>query len=218
MSEVAKLDIAQGRDPAPLRPTPARAGLDQQWITPVCLCSCLVERVLPTLDSTSPIWEGAAGNGAIVDAVRATGREVIATDIAPRRADIGQLDFLKDPPPTEAIGGILATNPPFARSGLGDLFLARAMALLEAGDLSAVVFLQRGDASSTDGRAELFNRSAAEYRCNWRARWIQGTTQGPRWWFAWHVWRSDHVGPPATFRIRRRELVTADPRRVMRRV
>jgi hypothetical protein len=201
-----ELDIAQGRDPAALRPTPNRTGLDE-WTTPADLCACLVECVLASFDPALPIWECAAGDGAIVDALRMAQRRVWATDIAPRREDIGRLDFLTQAPPQEIRGGILVTNPPFARSGLGDRFLRRGLELLDDGILLAVIFLQRGDASSTDGRAEIFNRSAVEFRANWRPRWIPGTTEGPRWWFAWHVWHAEHRGPPVTLRLRKHEFV-----------
>jgi hypothetical protein len=56
---MSSLDIMRGRDPAALRPTPNRGGLDQ-WMTPPCLIAALVERVLPTLDPTLPVYAPAA--------------------------------------------------------------------------------------------------------------------------------------------------------------
>jgi hypothetical protein len=208
MSDTSNLDLERGRDPAALRPTPARAGLDNEWITPPDLIAALVERVLPALDGIGclPIWECSAGNGVIVDALRMAQRRVYASDIAPLRDDITRHDFLNDEPPLEVLGGILCTNPPFARSGLGDHFLHRGLELLDRGDLSAVVFLQRGGADATDARAEIFNRATAQFLRCWRPRWIPGTTEGARWWFSWFVWHADNAGPPITIRVRKGEV------------
>ena len=63
----------------------------------------LTEKVLPTLPA-GPFWECAAGDGYLADAIAATGREVIASDIAPQRRGITRLDFLNDPPPNATRG------------------------------------------------------------------------------------------------------------------
>jgi hypothetical protein len=90
----------------------------------------LTRHVLPLLPK-GPIWEPAAGNGALVDALVRAGRHVVATDIDPQRHDIARLDFLNDELPPATRGAILATNPPFR---LTDRFLERALGLLDAGD------------------------------------------------------------------------------------
>jgi hypothetical protein len=105
-------------------------------------------------------------------------------------------------------GAILATNPPFGRSGLLDPFIERTMSLLDSGHLSAAVLLQRVDATGTDGRADVFTRAVAEFTCCWRVRWIPGTTGQPRWWFAWFVWLPGRAVPPVNTRIRKSELHT----------
>jgi hypothetical protein len=89
----------------------------------------LTRHVLPLLPK-GPIWEPAAGNGALVDALVRAGRHVVATDIDPQRHDIARLDFLNDELPPATRGAILATNPPFR---LTDRF-ERALGLLDAGD------------------------------------------------------------------------------------
>jgi hypothetical protein len=127
------------------------------------------------------------------------------SDINPQRSDIKRLDFLKDHSPYWARNSVMVTNPPFAGSGLGDQFIARAVALVNEGFLQGAILLQRGGADSTAGRADLFNRAAAEYRCNWRPRWIPGTKEGP-WWFGWFMWRAGVAGPPVTVRITRKSL------------
>lgn len=186
-------------DPAARRPTPKREDLDF-WPTPVELRQALISSVLPILPRAL-IWECAAGDGVLEDDLRAAGYEVFASDIDPQRRGIVRLDFLHDDPPAVTKGSILGTNPPFGKSGLLDPFLARMMALLDAGWLSAAVLLFRADAAATMGRRDILNRAAAEWTCCWRQRWIPGTTGQPRWWFHWFVWVPDHPGPPINRRL-----------------
>jgi hypothetical protein len=188
-------------DPNARRPTPHRCDLDF-WPTPVCLRTALVQFVLQHLP-TGPIWEPAAGDGALVDALLAAGREVIASDIAPQRPRIAALDFLTGKPPPETEGAILITTSPFGI--IGDRFLHRALQLLDAGHLTAVVLLQRADHGGTDGRAEIFNQASHEFTCNWRPRWITGSQGNGRWFFSWLVWLAGS-GPPTHQRIRRSDL------------
>jgi hypothetical protein len=89
--------------------------------------------VLPVFGPALPVWECAAGDGGLADAIAAAGYEVIMSDVNPQRPGILRLDFLKDPPPNSACGGVAVTNPPFAGSGLGDQFIARAVALVDSG-------------------------------------------------------------------------------------
>jgi hypothetical protein len=186
------------------RPQPRREDVDF-WPTPPDLTAALIREVLPLLPA-SPIWEPAAGDGALVDALTVAGRTVIASDIQRQRPGFLCVDFLKDQPPAGTRGAVAITNPPFGGSGLGDPFLARTLALIDSGWLAGAVLLQRADAGGTDGRAEIFNRAAAEITCCWRPRWIPGTTGNGRWWFSWFVWLPDHSGPPVTHRIRRRQI------------
>jgi hypothetical protein len=138
------------------RPTPRRTYLDF-WPTPVCLRTALARIVLPYLPP-GPIWEPAAGDGALVDALTAAGRKVIAGDIDPQRRGFLPRDFLTAEPPPGIHGGTLITNPPFG--DLGDQFLRRTLALLDTGEIAAAVLLQRADAGGTDGRTSAFNRAA----------------------------------------------------------
>ena len=187
-------------DRAARRPAQHRDDIDL-WPTPPCLIAALVEHVLPRRPGL--IWECAAGDGHLVDALRRDGRVVIASDIVRQRDGFLQLDFINDPPPGRTRGALLVTNPPYAGSGLGDPFLARTMALLDSGWLSGAVLLQRADAGGTKGHAELFNRAVGEYTCCWRPVWIPGSPGGGRWWFSWFVWLAGHSGPPVNTRITR---------------
>jgi hypothetical protein len=132
--ERLRRELKAYRDPAAKRPTPKRAGLDF-WPTPPDVAAVLVQRVLPVFGSGVRIWECAAGDGRLGDAMTAAGYDVVMTDANPQRPDIKQLDFLKDPPPNSAVGSVAITNPPFAGSGLGDAFIARALELIDSGFL-----------------------------------------------------------------------------------
>jgi hypothetical protein len=200
-------------DPAARRPSPRRDDVDL-WPTPSCLTAALIGKVLPTLPSDGIIWECAAGDGHLVDALRLAGREVIASDIIRQRDGFLQLDFVNDPPPSRTRGAIAVTNPPYAGSGLGELFLARTMELLDSGWLRAAVLLQRADSGGTKGHAVLFNRAAAEWTCCWRPVWIPGSPGGARWWFSWFVWLAGAAGPPVNTRITRPEVTGTTRQRV----
>jgi hypothetical protein len=182
------------------RPTPRREDLDF-WPTPPCLAHALAEHVLPHLPPDVSIWESAAGDGVLIDALVSSGRRIIATDVNPQRQDIRCLDFLHDEPPVEAHGAAIVTNPPFGT--LGDKFRARALELLDAGTVGAVALLQRVDAGGAKSRAADFNRAAFEFTCVWRPIWLPGTKVGGRWWFQWFIWLEGVTGPPVNIRLTR---------------
>ena len=69
-------------DPASLRPQP-KPDPCALWPTPPCLTWALITHVLPRLPQ-GPIWECAAGDGRLADAMRGAGRVVHASDIVPR--------------------------------------------------------------------------------------------------------------------------------------
>jgi hypothetical protein len=73
----------RNRDPSARRPTPRRSDLDF-WPTPPCLTAALIEVVLPLLP-LGPIWEFAAGDGTLADALIAAGRQVFASDVERQR-------------------------------------------------------------------------------------------------------------------------------------
>ena len=64
---------------AALRPQPKRDGPDR-WPTPDYLTAALVTHILPSLPR-APVWEPAAGDGALVRAIEATGYRIFAGDI-----------------------------------------------------------------------------------------------------------------------------------------
>lgn len=82
-----------------------------KWATRA-LCHHLGERL------RGPVWECCAGAGAIVDVVAQHPgvSQVWATDVAPRRDDVEQLDFLSA---RSVYGGWIVSNPPYVtRTGL----------------------------------------------------------------------------------------------------
>jgi hypothetical protein len=193
------------RDPSARRPQPKRTDKDF-WPTPPELQVALIRHVLPLLPE-GPIWEPAAGDGVLADALIQTGREVIQSDIDPqRRRGILHCDFIKDEPPPGTRGSILITNPPF---NIMDAFTERALALLDAGHLKAVVLLYRADKANTQERIEVFNRASHELTITARTKWVPGNggeERSPRWWFTWITWLADKDGPPVHRRINRADL------------
>jgi hypothetical protein len=191
-------------DPTARRPTPKRADKDF-WPTPPELRIALVRYVLPLLPA-GPVWENAAGDGVLAEALQQAGREVIRSDIDPQRPGILQLDFLKDVPPPATRGAILITNPPF---NIADAFRERALQLLDGGHLQAVVLLHRADKANTQERTADFNRAVHELTVTARTRWIPGSggsEKSPRWWFVWITWLAGREGPPVNRRINRADL------------
>jgi hypothetical protein len=191
------------RTDAALRPQPRRSGPDS-WATPACLLRTLVEDLLPQLPP-GRVWEPAAGAGGIATALRAAGSEVIATDAyaddpAERR------NFLTNPAPCRGLAAIVS-NPPFHAL---DPFVARGLALLDAGATASVVWLFRWDHLTAAGRTPALNRASEIRLCTWRPRWIADSTTSPRWSFCWITWRADHAGPPVHARSSRTNRGDAD--------
>jgi hypothetical protein len=191
------------RDPA-LRAMPERDDNDF-WPTPPDLIATFIQYVLPGLPPDATIWEMAAGNGVLADAIAQCGRQVVMSNVDSRRPDIVQHDFINEPPEW-ARGSIGVTNPPFPGSKNGKPFFWRALELVDNGFLAGLVLLQRAGTDATDARAEAFDRTVSECRCCWRPRWIEGSKEGPRWWFSWFVWRPGWNAPPTVQRIRKRSL------------
>ena len=174
------------RTDAALRPQPRREGPDL-WGTPATLIDALVGDVLPQLSATGRIWEPACGDGRLAERLRTAGRSVVATDYP-------ALDFLQDPPPPGEVFAAIATNPPFNAL---DQFIRRGLRLLDGGVTRSLTLLLRLDHLPAQRRVGPISRAAEIRLCAWRPRWIEGSTTGPRWSFAWITWKADHQGPPS---------------------
>jgi hypothetical protein len=190
------------RDPSARLPTPKRRDKDF-WPTAPELRIALIRYVLPLLPE-GPIWEPAAGDGVLADALIEAGRDVILSDIDPQRRDIRRIDFLTDDPPPATRGSSAITNPPFNTC---DAFCDRMLELLDAGHLRAVVLLYRGDKANTEGRIKAINRACHELTCTPRTIWIPGSNGSPRWWSTWITWLPGKEGPPVNRRINRADLL-----------
>jgi hypothetical protein len=189
------MSAVPSRDPASLRPQPRRDGYDL-WATPRCLTDALIKHVMPDLP-TAAIWECAAGDGRLAQALRAAGYTVLASDIEPRAEGIERRDFLSGEPPPSSF--IAATNPPFCAI---DRFLARGLHLLDNGLIAGLVLLVRCDTLTAATRADAFNCAAGVLTCCWRPVWVEGSKGNGRWSNAWVWWLPHHPGPPAAHWLR----------------
>lgn len=87
-----------------------------------------VEWLLKIEPFLGDIWEPACGENAIVDVLRAAGKNVRASDVIVRCDGVEQLDFLSV---SEAVHGVdIVTNPPFK---FAKEFVERALALVDDG-------------------------------------------------------------------------------------
>ena len=181
---------------------PSARGPKDFWPTPPELLVALIRYVRPLLPA-GPIWENAAGDGVLADALMRAGREVIQSDIDPQSRGILRRDFLRDDPPPATRGSILITNPPF---WIIDAFCERALQLLDADHLRAVTLLYRADEW-----IEVFNRAAHELTITARTKRIPGTggsSRSPRWRLTWITWLAGEEGPPVNRATNRGDLAS----------
>lgn len=147
------------------------------------------------------LWEPACGRGAIVRPLRATGRQVYATDLVNYECpdqDMAGWDFLME---TQAPVGVQAivTNPPyknateFVRKGLQ--LCPKVIMLLRLAFLEGV-----GRSDIIDGplaRVHVFrDRLPLMHRDGWEGPRSTNTMA-----FAWFVWDSHHSGPTELRRV-----------------
>jgi hypothetical protein len=184
------------KDPAAVKQQPERDGPDF-WPTPKSLVDACVNYVLPMLPH-DPIWECAAGDGRLANAIATVGREVWVTDryAHPGHPGLELMDFLDDDPPM--VKSCVVTNPPFNQA---DAFIERGLQLMDEHMISAVALLLRHDHLQAASRVAAFNRATWEVHCNWRPVWIEGTGNeaAPRWSFHWIVWRADSPRRPPLY-------------------
>lgn len=172
-------------------------GLDLYETPPVAVRALLRVEYVPAV-----IWEPACGPGSIVRTLRATGRTVIATDLARYRStdqDSAGRDFLvqkKVPPGVEAI----VTNPPYAFAAE---FVRKALALCPlVMMLLRLAFLESERRMDIlDGgslaRVHIFRRRLPMmHRDGW-----EGPRASSSIAFGWFVWHHGHEGPATINRI-----------------
>lgn len=147
------------------------------------------------------VWEPAAGDGDLADALRANGSTVWESDqaLSDRRSGLlPGVDFLTTqfPPSVDAI----VTNPPFGIGGrLAVAFAERGLALMRApGGPRLLALLLAADFDSASGRAHLFAdcpEFAVKLVLLRRIRWFDGPS-GPSTNHMWAIWRRDSFVSP----------------------
>jgi hypothetical protein len=148
------------------------------------------------------VWEPAAGPGAIVETLRATGRRVIATDLhdwgCPE--SLAGADFLRQRQLPDGVEAII-TNPPYK---LAADFVRHALALCPK-----VIMLMRLAFIESVGRSDILdsgmlariypfaNRLPMMHRWHW-----DGPKASSAMCFAWFVFEADHHGSTLLRRLR----------------
>lgn len=187
MSEA--LHPAGGNRFARERRTTPRTGLD--WFrTPAWATEALLAReAFP-----GAVWECAAGDGAMADPLAAAGYRVVATDVAPQRADVLPRDFLQEQSLPDGCQSIV-TNPPFK---LGGEFALHALALgaRKVALIQRLAFLEGAARERTlfgpnpPTRVWVFSRRVTM----WFGEVADPGDKGGSMAFAWIVWERGQPG------------------------
>ncbi len=165
--------------------------------------SWVTEALLDSFPLKEPFWEPACGRGDIVQVLRKRAWLVYASDIEAHGCQDSEIvDFLSQSkcwPFAPQTAATIITNPPYKQA---EAFIRRALEW--AGDYHATIaMLLRHEFDCAAQRADLFDRPdyAAKVTLRRRPRWDwwerDKPKASPRHNFAWFVWTSTHVGPPA---------------------
>ena len=145
------------------------------------------------------IWEPACGTGNIVNALRAAGHEVVATDLNDRGCpdSLSRIDFLL---PAKFECDAIVTNPPFA---LAERFVAAALdrAPLVIMLLRLAFMESERRAYILDGKLSRVHVFSKRLPMMHRAGW-EGRKANSGMAFCWMVWDQAHRGPTTIDRIR----------------
>lgn len=148
------------------------------------------------------VWEPACGPGSIVRVLRASGRQVYATDLVDYDSpdqDCAGWDFLMEKQVPIGVEAII-TNPPYKLAGQfathGIMLCPKVIMLLRLAFLES-----EGRSSILDGgflaRVHVFrNRLPLMHRDGWTGNISTNTIA-----FAWFVWDRDHQGPTTIDRV-----------------
>jgi hypothetical protein len=156
----------------------------------------VVEALAEHLDLAGrSVWEPAAGDGRMSEALKVAGATVYSTDIADRGfSDFnGTFDFLSDRNPVMPRFDLIVTNPPFGQGG------KLAVGFIEAGlqriaDHGTLALLLPVDFDSAKTRAHLFadcphflGKIILRRRIVWFER-TDGKHEAPKENHAWFTW------------------------------
>ncbi len=148
--------------------------------------TCAIRSLIAIDDIPNHIWEPAAGRGAIVRPLQASGRIVEATDLIDYGCGYtGRRDYLMEPVPN-GVGGIV-TNPPYS---LAQQFVEKAIH-----EVTYSAWLLRMNFVESMGRFEFFKAnppariwvSSRRLPMMHRDGW-EGKVSASNICFAWFVW------------------------------
>ena len=157
-----------------------RIALDAYQTPEWCTCALLDQVAFSGI-----IWECAAGDGSMADALWKA-HPVTASDVRPTSRQVAQHDFFAPLRP-ETVFRNIVTNPPYS-SALP--FIERALSLVEPRG-GKVAMLLRNEYDSAARRKHLFQG------CVWfdtklvltkRPKWFADERASPRHNFSWFVW------------------------------
>jgi hypothetical protein len=164
--------------------------------------ACAVHALLGVESFSGPIWEPACGDGAIVNVLRSTGHEVIATDLRDRGCPdaTGGVDFLKADRAPAGVDTILA-NPPYK---LANEFVRHALTLAPR-----VVMLLRLLFIESAGRCDIIDGGQLRRFYPFvdrlpmvhREGWDGPRADSPSIQFAWFCWDRNYCGDIIVRRI-----------------
>jgi hypothetical protein len=143
--------------------------------------------LLPVLRPVSRVWEPAAGQGKMTEALRDAGYEVVATDIA------DGVNFLAESHHRGAQA--IITNPPFNQARE---FIEHALVLMEP-VRGQIAMLLRTDFDHAITRQHLFGGCPAFAKklvLTKRIVWYERPRAAPSFNHAWYLWDWQHSGAP----------------------
>jgi DNA modification methylase len=145
------------------------------------------QALLARVAFTNPIWEPAAGDGAMADVLVKSGYVVVASDLCDRGNPSVQsgVDFLSTP--TVTVGSVV-TNPPFSSA---EDFILKAVACAK----HRVAMLLRLAFLEGQQRKSLYSSTPLERVLVFRNRLSFGEGNG-KIAFAWFIWTHGYRGEP----------------------
>jgi len=173
-----------------------------------------VHALLGVEDIPAVVWEPACGPGSIVRVLRASGRQVYATDLVDYQSpdqDVAGWDFLLERQAPIGVQAIV-TNPPFKNAGE---FVSHALTLVpKVVMLLRLAFLESERRRDILDIAPLARVHVFRKRLPMMHRAGQGIVAPDRQTssalaFAWFVWEQGHQGPATLHRVSWEEFVPA---------
>lgn len=175
---------------------------DEFYPTPVEPIRALLHAEIGRLRDFECVWDGSAGDGALVREIEAVGIKVIGSDLVDRGAGFEIKSFydFKKPPSKCTV-----QNPPFDQCGWGNGKARWLRHALETLDLDYMALLMNWGWPGAGGLAEFWSKHppARVYLMRWK---IDFTGQGaPPMLNAWFVWDRSWCGETALRMLDRKD-------------